>query len=236
METVIRRDCSREALDQLTTPLIILSMPAICFSSSAQFDVELFYCYDLHSSAFSHNCTERVFVSGVCFVPYPTYQETFHRLNPAVQEDDNFSNLSLPDFFHVQRHVVMYLAFFALLFYHSFTSFLQAHVHSNTRQAKDKDNSSIDDTRNAVLLLQTDYKANCRYSRPSPRHHPGPRSKPLLRQVHNPLPPSTTRRTDGPDDHLQTSPSPRSTVARRQRLPCLWVGDLEPERQHGEDR
>ena len=106
-----------------------------------------------------------------------------------------------------------------------------------TQQQRNKgiDNSSIDDTRNTVLLLQTDYKTNRRCYCPSPRRHPGPHSRLLLRRAYIPLLPSTTRRTDEPDDRLQTSPFPQSTSARRQRLPCLWVGDLEPEQQHGED-
>ena len=137
--------------------------------------------------------------------------------------------------------IVMHLAFFALLTHSLSTSIpplLQDPSFSQVTQQqrnKGKDNSSIDDTRNTVLLLQTDYKANRRYYRPSPRRHFGPRNRLLLRRAHIPLLPSTTRRTDEPDDRLQTSPSPQSTIARRQRLPCLWVGDLEPERQHGED-
>ena len=137
---------------------------------------------------------------------------------------------------------VMHPAFFALLthsLFHFYTPpLLQDPSSSQVTQQqrnKGKDNSSIDNTRNAVLLLQTDYKANHHYYRPSPRRHPGPHNRLLLRQAHTPLLPSTTRRTDEPDNRLQTSPFLQSTVAQRQRLPCLWVGDLEPERQHGED-
>ena len=125
------------------------------------------------------------------------------------------------------------------LFFHFYTSFTsRPFISQVTQQQRNKgeDNSSIDDTRNAVLLLQADYKANHRCFHPSPRRRPGPRSRQLLRRVHIPLLPSTTRRTDEPDNRLQTSLAPQSTAVQRQRLPCLWVGDREPERQHGEDR
>ena len=100
--------------------------------------------------------------------------------------------------------LVMHPAFFALLT-HSFSTsippLLQDPSFSQVTQQqrnKSKDNSSIDDTRNAVLLLQTDYKANRHYYRPSPRCRPGPRNRLLLRRAHIPLLPSTTRRTDEP--------------------------------------
>ena len=80
-------------------------MPAVRFSASSEFDPELFYRYDLHSSSFSHNATDMAFARGLRFAPYPSHQEVFHRSNHAVQEDDDFSDLSLPDYFHVQRRV-----------------------------------------------------------------------------------------------------------------------------------
>ena len=80
-------------------------MPAVRFSSSSEFDPELFYRYDLASSAITHNATDMAFARGQRFAPYLTYQEVFHRSNHTVQEDDDFSDLSAPDYFHVQRRV-----------------------------------------------------------------------------------------------------------------------------------
>ena len=82
---------------------------------------------------------------------------------------------------------------FCPYFYYLLPSFFKPTFTSNTRQAKGENNSSIDDTRNVVLLLQTDYKANHHHSRPSPKHCLGPCSRPLLRRVRiHPLP-TTTR-------------------------------------------
>ena len=108
---------------------------------------------------------------------------------------------------------------------------------------KSRDNERTKAKITVVLMIQetryycykTDYRSNHRCSHPSPKHRPGPRNRQFLRRVHILLLPSTTRRTDEPDNHLQASPAPQSAAVRRQRLPCLWVGDLEPERQHGKD-
>ena len=80
-------------------------MPAVHFSSSSEFNPELFYHYDLSSLAITHNATDMAFTQGQHFAPYPLYQEVFHRSNHAVQEDNDFSDLSVPDYFHVQRRV-----------------------------------------------------------------------------------------------------------------------------------
>ena len=105
-------------------------------------------------------------------------------------------------------------------FYYLLPSFFKPMITSNTRQAKGKHNSSIEDTRNAVLLLQSDYKANCRYFCPSLKRHPGPHSKLLLHQAHIHPQPTTTQQTGELGGPLQSSPSPPSVAAQRQRLPC----------------
>ena len=103
----------------------------------------------------------------------------------------------------------MHLAFFALTFI-VFYLYSNSMFTSNTRQTKGKDNSSIEDTRNTILLLRLDYLANYRYSCPSPTHRPGPRSKALLRRACTHPLPTAIRQIGALNDPLQSSPSPPS--------------------------
>lgn len=64
------------------------------------------YNNNVAQAALVFNPTDRLYARGShAYTPYPTNEEVYLHSNTAVMEDDNFSDLSFPDFLNVQRRV-----------------------------------------------------------------------------------------------------------------------------------
>jgi len=64
------------------------------------------YQADLANASINFNPTAQRYSRGSQrMIPYPSSEDVFLRSNHAVNEDDDFADISLPDFFHVQARV-----------------------------------------------------------------------------------------------------------------------------------
>jgi len=89
-------------------------MPAICSAAStsalvdatAQCTLVAEYHASLASATINFNPTALRYARGSHgAIPYPSSEDVFLRSNHAVNEDDDFADISLPDFIHVQDHI-----------------------------------------------------------------------------------------------------------------------------------
>ena len=83
-----------------------LSLPVPSLDRAAnrrQFDAEV------ADAARTFNLTNRLYARGShAFTPYPTNEEVFLRSSSGVNEDDEFDDLSISDFFLAQRRVAQH--------------------------------------------------------------------------------------------------------------------------------
>jgi len=86
-------------------------MPAICSAAStstlvdatAQHTLMAEYCANLAQASINFNPTHLRHSRGSHgAIPYPSSEDIFLHSNHAVNEDNDFANISLPNFFHVQ--------------------------------------------------------------------------------------------------------------------------------------
>ena len=89
-------------------------MPAIHSAAStsalvdatAQHTLMAQYHAGLALASVNFNPTARRHSRGSCgMIPYPSSEDVFLRSNHSVNEDDDFADLSLPDFIHVQDRI-----------------------------------------------------------------------------------------------------------------------------------
>ena len=79
---------------------------SVLVDATAQRTLMAQYRADLANASINFNPTAQRYSRGSQrMIPYPSLEDVFLRSNHAVNEDDDFANISLPDFVHVQARI-----------------------------------------------------------------------------------------------------------------------------------